>query len=173
MPLVLTALDVRLDEADGDRDGDTEEQHDQGVVELPGLLGGVSSQTLGYIDGTADWQPSNTQGLLISNLLSSLINELLSKRIGLFTSFLEDNHDELSDPATNDDVAMLAMRLDDAVRNRRPIWIQRMEGAEIGTEGRAGYQIERRRKSARAGVFCIMVPDARCVPPFRPTAVLD
>ena len=41
-------------------------------VLYPGLLGAVRSQTLGYIGGAADWQPSNTQGLLISNLLSTL-----------------------------------------------------------------------------------------------------
>ena len=41
-------------------------------VLYPGLLGAVRSETLGYIGGTADWQPSNTQGLLIGNLMSTL-----------------------------------------------------------------------------------------------------
>jgi DNA helicase-2/ATP-dependent DNA helicase PcrA len=67
--------------------------------------------------------------------LSSLVNELLSKRIGLFTSFLEDNHDELSDPASNPEVETIAMRLDDALKNRRPVWIPRMDGVEIGIKG--------------------------------------
>jgi hypothetical protein len=41
-------------------------------VLYPGLLGAVRSQTLGYIGGSADWQPSDTQGLLVSNLLATL-----------------------------------------------------------------------------------------------------
>lgn len=38
----------------------------------PGLLGGVSTATLGQISGSASWTPSPAMPLLVSNLLSTL-----------------------------------------------------------------------------------------------------
>lgn len=64
-----------------------------------------------------------------------LINDLLSHKVGQFMTVLEDNHDELSDPASNPEIEALAARLDDAMRNRRVVWIPRMAGLEIALKG--------------------------------------
>lgn len=64
-----------------------------------------------------------------------LINDLLSHKVGQFVTVLEDNHDELSDPASNPEVETLAARIDDAMRNRNIIWIPRMAGLEIALKG--------------------------------------
>lgn len=67
--------------------------------------------------------------------VAPLVNELLSQRVGQYLTVLEENHDELSDPATNPEVEALAIRIDDAFVHRRPIWIPRMNGVEIALKG--------------------------------------
>ena len=67
--------------------------------------------------------------------VAPLVNELLSQRVGQYLTILEENHDELSDPATNPEVEALAIRIDDAFVHRRPIWIPRMNGVEIALKG--------------------------------------
>jgi DNA polymerase III epsilon subunit-like protein len=63
------------------------------------------------------------------------VNELLSQRVGQYLTILEENHDELSDPATNPEIEALAIRIDDAFVHRKPIWIPRMNGVEIALKG--------------------------------------
>jgi DNA polymerase III epsilon subunit-like protein len=67
--------------------------------------------------------------------ISPLVNELLSQRVGVYRTILEENHDELSDPAENTEVDELATRLSDAISNRKTIWIPRMGGIEIALKG--------------------------------------
>ena len=67
--------------------------------------------------------------------VAPLVNELLSQRVGQYLTILEENHDELSDPATNPEIEELAIRIDDAFVHRRPIWIPRMNGVEIALKG--------------------------------------
>jgi DNA helicase-2/ATP-dependent DNA helicase PcrA len=67
--------------------------------------------------------------------VAPLVNELLSQRVGQYLTILEENHDELSDPATNPEVEALAIRIDDAFVHRRTIWIPRMNGLEIALKG--------------------------------------
>jgi superfamily I DNA/RNA helicase/DNA polymerase III epsilon subunit-like protein len=67
--------------------------------------------------------------------VTPLVNELLSQRVGQYLTILEENHDELSDPATNPEIEALAIRIDDAFVHRRPIWIPRMNGVEIALKG--------------------------------------
>jgi superfamily I DNA/RNA helicase/inhibitor of KinA sporulation pathway (predicted exonuclease) len=64
-----------------------------------------------------------------------LVNELLSHKVGQFMTILEENHDELSDPASNPEVEALAARIEDAFIHRRPVWIPRMGGIEIALKG--------------------------------------
>lgn len=67
--------------------------------------------------------------------VDSLVSELLSQRVGEYRTILEENHDELSDPAENPEVQILADRLDDALAHRRTVWIPRMGGVEIALKG--------------------------------------
>ncbi|HEX6574795.1 MAG TPA: exonuclease domain-containing protein, partial [Gemmatimonadaceae bacterium] len=67
--------------------------------------------------------------------VAPLVNELLSQRVGQYLTVLEENHDELSDPATNPEVEALAIRVDDAVVHRKTVWIPRMGGVEIALKG--------------------------------------
>ena len=67
--------------------------------------------------------------------LSSLIEEILSQRVGEYRTVLEEHHDELSDPALDDEVQRLAHRLSGAIENGRTIWIPRLAGVEIALKG--------------------------------------
>ncbi len=67
--------------------------------------------------------------------LVSLIEELLSHRVGEYRTVLEEHHDELSDPAEDPDVVRLAGRLSDALESGRPVWLAPMGGAEIALKG--------------------------------------
>ncbi|HEY8166408.1 MAG TPA: UvrD-helicase domain-containing protein [Gemmatimonadaceae bacterium] len=67
--------------------------------------------------------------------LSALVAELLSHRVGRFATVLEENHDELSDPAENEEVQKLAERILYALRTDRTIWIPRLGGLEIPLKG--------------------------------------
>ena len=67
--------------------------------------------------------------------ITSLVDEILSQRVGEYRTVLEENHDELSDPADNDDVKRLATRLQFALDTRATVWIPRLGGAEIGLKG--------------------------------------
>ncbi len=76
--------------------------------------------------------------------LSGLIDELLSQRVGEYRTILEENHDDLSDPAENDEVQMLADRLGTAIDFGLPVWIPRLGGMEIALKGMlAGLDINR------------------------------
>lgn len=66
---------------------------------------------------------------------SDLIDELLSQRVGEYRTMLEDRHDELSDPAENEEVQVLAARLNSAIDLGTPVWIPRLGGMEIGLKG--------------------------------------
>lgn len=63
--------------------------------------------------------------------LASLVQDILSERVGPFRSVLEDVHDVLSDPAENEEVQRLSHRLAEALATGRPIWIPRLGGIEI------------------------------------------
>ncbi|HZK78875.1 MAG TPA: UvrD-helicase domain-containing protein [Gemmatimonadaceae bacterium] len=67
--------------------------------------------------------------------LSTLVDELLSQRVGEYRTVLEENHDELSDPAEHEEVQILASRLTNAFDNSLTVWIPRMGGLEIALKG--------------------------------------
>lgn len=67
--------------------------------------------------------------------LDSLVQELLSQRVGEYRSVLEERHEELSDPAANPEVVALAQALHDAAAAQRPVRFAPMGGMEIGLRG--------------------------------------
>ena len=67
--------------------------------------------------------------------LGTLVEEILSQRVGVYRTTLEEHHDALTDPAGDHEVVALAERLGEAVRTRRAISIPRLGGAEIALKG--------------------------------------
>ena len=67
--------------------------------------------------------------------IGGLVEDLLSQRVGEYRTKLEDHHDELSDPASDDDVVRLADRLSVASESGRPVWIPGLGGVEIALKG--------------------------------------
>ncbi|HKO15930.1 MAG TPA: UvrD-helicase domain-containing protein [Gemmatimonadaceae bacterium] len=67
--------------------------------------------------------------------LAGLVAELLSHRVGEYRTVLEEHHDDLTDPASHDEVVRLAARLRAAVQERRALRVPRLGGAEIGIKG--------------------------------------
>jgi superfamily I DNA/RNA helicase len=67
--------------------------------------------------------------------LSTLVDELLSQRVGEYRTVLEENSDELSDPAEHDEVQILAGRMSHALDNSLTVWIPQMGGIEIALKG--------------------------------------
>ncbi|HMJ17979.1 MAG TPA: UvrD-helicase domain-containing protein [Gemmatimonadaceae bacterium] len=67
--------------------------------------------------------------------IDELVEELLSQRVGEYRTRLEEHHDDLSDPGTDDDVLRLADRLTAASDSGRPLWIPRLAGVEIALKG--------------------------------------
>ncbi|MGH7651369.1 MAG: UvrD-helicase domain-containing protein [Gemmatimonadaceae bacterium] len=63
--------------------------------------------------------------------LRPLVEEILSERVGEYQTVLEEHHEELSDPATHDEVAQLAKKLSAAIDAGRPVWISRLGGIGI------------------------------------------
>ena len=67
--------------------------------------------------------------------LGTLVEELLSQRIGEYRTVLEEHHDELTDPAGDSAVVRLAERLSVALEKGRPLSIPRLGGGEIALQG--------------------------------------
>jgi DNA polymerase III epsilon subunit family exonuclease len=80
-----------------------------------------------------DWR--NLASLGKQQTLASLVQELLSRRVGVLRTTLEERHDEMQDPASLPDVASLATQLR-RVRDRRgKLWIPPLGGADIAIKG--------------------------------------
>ncbi|MGQ0702030.1 MAG: UvrD-helicase domain-containing protein [Gemmatimonadales bacterium] len=67
--------------------------------------------------------------------LVSLVEELLSQRVGEYRTVLEDHQDELSDPLEDGAVVQLAARLETARHGRRRVRLPRFGGGEIALSG--------------------------------------
>jgi DNA polymerase III epsilon subunit family exonuclease len=63
--------------------------------------------------------------------LGSLVEAILSEKVGRYRSLLEEHHDELSDPAIHEEVLTLADRIQRAASSGAAAWIPRMRGTEI------------------------------------------
>ena len=82
----------------------------------------------------ADWKNLEAVGKQHATL-TTLVTELLSRRVGKLRSVLDDRHDEISDPASLPDVVALAERLRDARARRTEVWIPPMGGIDIPIKG--------------------------------------
>jgi DNA polymerase III epsilon subunit family exonuclease len=67
--------------------------------------------------------------------LGPLVEEILSQRVGIHRTTLEEHHDSLTDPAGHPEVVRLAAILAAAIRDRQPIALPRCGGAEIALKG--------------------------------------
>lgn len=67
--------------------------------------------------------------------IAELVEELLSQRVGEYRTRLEEHHDELSDPALDNDVVRLAERLVAASESGQPVWIPHLGGMAIALKG--------------------------------------
>ncbi len=67
--------------------------------------------------------------------LASLVEELLSQRVGEYQTRLEEFADELSDPGGTTELRLLGDRLLAAKHGRLAVWLPRLGGAEIGIAG--------------------------------------
>ena len=67
--------------------------------------------------------------------VGTLVQELLSRRVGVFRSALEERHDEITDPASLPDVVQLASRLRSIRDRRNAVSLPSLGGAEIGIAG--------------------------------------
>ncbi len=63
--------------------------------------------------------------------LTGLVHDLLSRKVGVTRSVLDDHHDEISDPAQLDDVVALSERLQRARAARTKVWVAPSGGMEI------------------------------------------
>jgi len=63
--------------------------------------------------------------------LAPLVDDILSERVGVYRTILEENRDDLSDPAEHEEVVRLAERIERAMAEGRPVWVPRCGGIEI------------------------------------------
>lgn len=66
--------------------------------------------------------------------LGSLVEDILSEKVGTYRTILEENQEELSDPASHEEVVGLAERIQRCREEGRPVWIPRAGGAEIAAK---------------------------------------
>lgn len=67
--------------------------------------------------------------------LEALVEDVLSQRVGIYRTVLEERHEDLSDPAADPAVAALADRLGRARHGRRRVWLPRLGGLELALSG--------------------------------------
>ena len=67
--------------------------------------------------------------------LPSLLDELLSRRVGQYRTQLEERHTELQDPEVNTDAAALAFRLSSVLQRQATVILSPMGGTEIPIKG--------------------------------------
>jgi superfamily I DNA/RNA helicase len=63
--------------------------------------------------------------------LVTLVEELLSQRVGVYRTMLEERHQELTDPLTHPDISRLADRLGAALDGGKMVWVAPLNGLEI------------------------------------------
>lgn len=81
-----------------------------------------------------DWRNLEALGKAHTTI-GSLVQELLSRRVGKLKSVLDDRHEDISDPATLPDVVVLADRLRAARETKTTVVLPRMGGVEIPLKG--------------------------------------
>jgi DNA polymerase III epsilon subunit family exonuclease len=66
--------------------------------------------------------------------LSSLVADILAEKVGTYRTVLEENHDDLTDPASHEEVAGLAEKIQLCARDGRGVWVPRVGGAELAAK---------------------------------------
>ncbi|HMI47033.1 MAG TPA: UvrD-helicase domain-containing protein, partial [Gemmatimonadaceae bacterium] len=66
--------------------------------------------------------------------LRSLVEAVLSEKVGTYRTVLEEHQEDLSDPASHEEVVRMAERIQRAIEAGRPVWIPRSGGAEIAAK---------------------------------------
>jgi superfamily I DNA/RNA helicase len=66
--------------------------------------------------------------------LRSLVDDILSEKVGTYRTVLEEHQEELSDPATHEEAVAMAERVQRAIDEGRSVWIPRSGGAEIAAK---------------------------------------
>ena len=66
--------------------------------------------------------------------LRSLVDDILSEKVGTYRTVLEEHQEELSDPATHEEAVAMAERLQRTIDEGRSVWIPRSGGAEISAK---------------------------------------
>ena len=87
--------------------------------------------------------------------LDPLIEEILSQRVGVYRTVLEEHHDALSDPFDHAEVIALADRLAAAAREHRPLPLPLSSGVGIALKGMLAEigVVAELRESSNAGDF--------------------
>jgi len=82
------------------------------------------------------YQVENLRALARSrHSVAALVDEILSQTAGVYRNFLEERHDELSDPLDFPGAVALAARIKEAIEAERPIVIEAQGGLEIALRG--------------------------------------
>lgn len=66
--------------------------------------------------------------------LRSLVEDILSEKVGAYRTILEEHQEDLSDPASHEEVVGMAERIRRTIEDRRSVWIPRSGGAEIAAK---------------------------------------
>ena len=110
---------------------------EQGAEGLRGIME-AHARTLGKRDPNASklWRAlfalRNLESLGRKHeTLTTLVEELLSQRVGVYRTMLEDRHDELRDPSELTDAVALAERLGAALDQGKQVWVEPGNGLEI------------------------------------------
>lgn len=110
---------------------------EQGAEGLRGIME-AHARTLGKRDPNASklWRAlfalRNLESLGRKHeTVTTLVEELLSQRVGVYRTMLEDRHDELRDPSEMADAVALAERLGTALDEGKQVWVEPGHGLEI------------------------------------------
>jgi superfamily I DNA/RNA helicase/DNA polymerase III epsilon subunit-like protein len=96
----------------------------------------TASRSRGDADSRRVWRLiyhlENLRGMARSHQsLGGLVDELLTRPIGIGRNPLEERHHDLSDPSTYPGAAFLAGQLNRAIATRQRVWVERWGGMEI------------------------------------------
>ncbi len=66
--------------------------------------------------------------------LRSLVEAILSEKVGTYRTILEEHQEDLSDPASHEEVVAMAERIVRTIADGRPGWVPRSGGVEIAAK---------------------------------------
>jgi ATP-dependent DNA helicase UvrD/PcrA len=66
--------------------------------------------------------------------LRPLVDDILSEKVGTYRTILEEHQEDLSDPASHEEVVGTAERIQGCIDEGRPVWVPRAGGAEIAAK---------------------------------------